>query len=97
MNLTFTIIFFRGEGMGFLQITSMVGSALVPWIVEWLKVFHAAIPFSLMGGLSLTGAVLMLTLPETKGRATFETVDQLLGVKTRGKKTNNKDAQNEVG
>ena len=97
MILTLHAIFFRGEGMGFLQITSMVGSALVPWIVEWLKVFHAAIPFSLMGGLSLTGAVLMLTLPETKGRATFETVGQLLGAKTKGNEANSTGAPNEVG
>ena len=81
--------------MGFLQITSMVGSALVPWIVDWLKVFNAAIPFSLMGGLSLTGAALMLTLPETKCRATFETVDQLLGIKIRGQEANKAGAQNE--
>ena len=73
--------------MGFLQITSRVGSALAPWLAKWLKVFHAALPFSLMGGLSLTGAALLLTLPDTKDKATFETIDQLLGVENRRKKS----------
>ena len=71
--------------MGFLQITARVGSALAPWLAKWLKVFHGALPFSLMGGLSLTGAALLLTLPDTKGRATFETIDQLLGLVNREK------------
>ena len=71
--------------MGFLQITARVGSALAPWLAKWLKVFHAALPFSLMGGLSLTGAALLLTLPDTKSRATFETIDQLLGLDNREK------------
>ena len=82
--------------MGFLQIASMAGSALVPWIVEWLKVFHAVIPFSLMGGLSLVAAVLLLKLPDTKDKATFETTEQLLGVKGTKYSTNSTDAQNEV-
>ena len=72
--------------MGFVQITARIGSALAPWVAKWLRVFHVAIPFSLMGGLSLIGAALLLTLPDTKGRATFETIDQLLGVEKRGKK-----------
>jgi len=76
----------RGEGMGFLQITSRIGSALAPWVAKWLRVFHVAIPFSLMGGLSLIGAALLLTLPDTKDKATFETIDQLLGVENREKK-----------
>eukprot|EP00795_Rhopilema_esculentum_P001447 gene1447-15872_t len=67
----------RGEGMGFLQITSRVGSALAPWIAKWLRVFHVTIPFSLMGALSLLSSVLLLILSETKGRETLETVNQL--------------------
>ena len=69
--------------MGFLQITSRVGSALAPWLAKWLGVVHVAIPFSLMGGLSLTGAALLLTLSDTKNKATFETIDQLLGTKKK--------------
>ena len=63
--------------MGFLQITSRVGSALAPWIAKWLRVFHVTIPFSLMGVLSLLSSVLLLILSETKGRETLETVNQL--------------------
>ena len=87
--------------MGFLQITSRVGSALAPWLAKWLTVFHVAIPFSLMGGLSLIGAALLLTLPDTKDKATFETIDQLLGVESREKKgslilQNNSGTRSEV-
>ena len=87
--------------MGFVQITSRIGSALAPWFAKWLGVFHVAIPFSLMGGLSLIGAALLLTLPDTKGRATFETIDQLLGVENRRKEVslvlqNNTITQNDV-
>eukprot|EP00795_Rhopilema_esculentum_P001443 gene1443-15868_t len=67
----------RGEGMGFLQITARVGSALAPWIAKWLRVFHVTIPFSLMGALSLLSSVLLLNLSETKDRETLETVNQL--------------------
>ena len=84
-SFTLNVIAFRGEGMGFLQITARIGSALAPWVAKWLKVFHVAIPFSLMGGLSLIGAALLLKLPDTKGRATFETIHQLLGVENRTK------------
>ena len=65
--------------MGFLHVTSRIEeSALAPRLAMKLKVFHAALPFSLMGGLSSTEAALLLTLPDTKSRATFETIDQLL-------------------
>ena len=68
------------------QIASIVGSALATWLAKCLKVLYTALPFSLMGGLSSTRAALLLTLPHTKSKATFETIDQLLGVENRGKK-----------
>ena len=71
--------------MGFLQITSRVGSALAPWLAKWLGVVSVAVPFSLMGGLSLTGAALLITLSDTKDKATFETIDQLLDAKKKAK------------
>ncbi|XP_065064769.1 organic cation transporter protein-like isoform X2 [Rhopilema esculentum] len=67
----------RAEGMGFLQITARVGSALAPWIAKWLRVFHVMLPFSLMAALSLLSSVLLLNLSETKDRETLETVNQL--------------------
>ena len=36
---------------------------------------HAALPFSIMGAIALQAAVLGLFLPETKGAATMETMD----------------------
>ena len=72
--------------MGFLQITSRVGSALAPWLAKWLQVFHVAIPFSLMGGLSLIGSSLLLTLSDTKGQATLETLNQLYSIDRKMKK-----------
>ncbi|XP_065064777.1 organic cation transporter protein-like [Rhopilema esculentum] len=77
----------RGEGMGFLQITARVGSALAPWIAKWLRVFHVMLPFSLMGALSLLSSVLLLVLAETKDRETLETVNQLFKLDSE----NNKD------
>ena len=38
---------------------------------------HAALPFSIMGAIALQAAVLGLFLPETKGAATMETMDDM--------------------
>ena len=38
---------------------------------------HAALPYGIMGAVCLQGAVLALFLPETKGRPTLETMDDM--------------------
>ena len=61
--------------MGYLQVTSRIGSALAPWVAKWLQVFHVALPFSLMGGSSFIAGMLLLLLPETKNCKTADTLD----------------------
>ena len=55
--------------------TSRLGAALAPWVSKWLNVFHAVLPFSVMGGSSLIASILLLWLPETANKATAETLD----------------------
>ena len=61
--------------MGYLQVTSRIGSALAPWVAKWLQIFHVALPFSLMGGSSFIAGMLLLLLPETKNCKTADTLD----------------------
>ena len=61
--------------MGYLQITSRIGSALAPWVVKWLKIVHIILPFSLMGGSAIVCAILLLWLPETANKKTAETLE----------------------
>lgn len=65
--------------MGFLQITARVGSAFAPWAVTWLAVFDVAIPFTLMGVLSLLASFACMALSETRDLKTRESTDQILG------------------
>eukprot|EP00794_Sanderia_malayensis_P020161 gene20161-22136_t len=64
----------RSEGIGWLQVTSRIGSALSPWVTEWLKVFHIILPFSIMGGTCFLSAIFLLHLPETKEQPTAEVI-----------------------
>ena len=72
----------RAEGMGYLQVTSRIGSASAPWVAKSLITFHNAAPFIFMGITTLIASAILIVLPETKGAATAETcekvVDQLL-------------------
>ncbi len=67
--------------MSFVQITARVGSAMAPWLAKGLGVFHIAIPFSLMGALSLLAGFICMVLPETRGVHTLETTKEVIGVK----------------
>ncbi len=85
--------------MGYVQITSRIGSALAPWVAKWLGVFHVAVPFSVMGALSIVAALLLLWLPETRNRKTIETVQDLIGdmpVRTQATLIEKKEATNAV-
>ena len=70
-------IYCRAQGMGFLQITARIGSALAPWVAKWLKVVHIVLPFSLMGGSTFVAALLLLWLPETADKATAEILENI--------------------
>ena len=54
--------------MGWLQITSRIGSASASWVAKGLKAVHHVTPFIVMGSLAVIGSVLSLLLPETKGK-----------------------------
>ena len=56
----------RSEGMGFLQVTARIGSALAPIIVKVFIKFNKIVPFVLVGVLSYIAFGLSLYLPETK-------------------------------
>lgn len=43
-----------------------MGASSSPWISQWMKKFHVAIPSFTIGGLALLSCVLATTLPETK-------------------------------
>ena len=66
----------RAQGMGYLQIMARIGSALAPWIADWLVQIHQVLPFAVMGILTIVGAVLALWLPETKDQPTKEVEDR---------------------
>ena len=59
----------RSEGMGFLQVTARIGSALAPIIVKVFIKFNKTVPFVLVGVLSCIAFGLSLYLPETKFKA----------------------------
>ena len=59
----------RNQGMGFLQVVSHGGSAIVPWIVKGLKPFGSWCPFVVLGGFALIASILGKWLPETKEAA----------------------------
>eukprot|EP00112_Aurelia_sp_Birch-Aquarium-sp1_P026753 Seg97.16 transcript_id=Seg97.16/GoldUCD/mRNA.D3Y31 product="Solute carrier family 22 member 3" protein_id=Seg97.16/GoldUCD/D3Y31 len=65
----------RSAAIGYLQVTARIGSALAPWVAKWLQIFHVALPFSLMGGLSFIAGMLLLLLPETKNCKTADVLD----------------------
>ena len=56
----------RSEGMGFLQVTARIGSALAPIIVKVFIKFNKVAPFVLVGALGCIAFALSLYLPETK-------------------------------
>ena len=60
--------------MGYLQIAARLGSAMAPWVAKWLIVFHVVLPFTLMGGSAVVGAILLLWLPETANKKTLESL-----------------------
>ena len=56
----------RSEGMGFLQVTARIGSALAPIMVKVFIKFNKVVPFVLVGALGCIAFALSLYLPETK-------------------------------
>ena len=74
----------RATAMGFLQVTARVGAASAPWVANGLLEVHTAAPYLVMGGVAFFGAVLLFVVPETKGRAMKDTVEDYFGESDKG-------------
>lgn len=82
----------RNTAMGCCSMAARIGTIIAPFII-YLGQYYKALPYILMGGLALCGAVLCLLLPETYRRALPETISQMqLICGRRGKKE--KEAEN---
>ena len=71
--------------MGLLTVVSRIGAATAPWVAQFLRDVHSALPFTIMGGLTLLSALLCFKLNETLGMATAETMDQFKTDKEQNK------------
>ena len=60
--------------MGFTQMTSRIGAVGAPFIAKGLKLIHLRAPFMFMGAIGALTSILLVFLPETKGKPTKETV-----------------------
>ena len=56
----------RSGGIGFMQISSRIGSASAPWVAKCLKMVGRNAPFAAMGVVSFIGFGIGVYLPETK-------------------------------
>ena len=57
--------------MAMVFISGHIGAATSPFLVQLTRI-NAVLPFAVMGALSVIGAILCWTLPETLGRKTAE-------------------------
>jgi len=76
----------RSQGMGLLSVVSRLGGASAPWVAQFLGHVHVALPFGVMGGLTLASAITLCGLKETMGVATSETLDDALAEVADGEK-----------
>ncbi|CAH3146158.1 unnamed protein product, partial [Porites evermanni] len=61
----------RNSGIAMVFISGHIGAATSPFLVQLTRI-NAVLPFAVMGALSVIGAILCWTLPETLGRKTAE-------------------------
>lgn len=59
----------RAKGIGFMQIFEMIGGACAPFIAKELFRVSKIVPFLIFGIFSIIGSLLLIFLPETKGRS----------------------------
>ncbi|XP_057313743.1 solute carrier family 22 member 15-like [Hydractinia symbiolongicarpus] len=84
----------RTQGMGINIVTSRIGAATSPFI-KVLDQFHVAAPFALMVVCAVIATLLALTLPETLGKPTRETLDDMIdnGIKMHAFYALNEDVE----
>ena len=66
----------RATGMSTSSSAARIGSFAASYII-WLIRIHVALPYGIMGAICLQAAIFGLFLPETKGAATLETLDDM--------------------
>ncbi|XP_070773232.1 solute carrier family 22 member 4-like [Enoplosus armatus] len=82
----------RNTAMGCCSMAARIGTIVSPFII-YLGQYFKALPYILMGGLAISGAVLCLFLPETYGKALPETIPQMQQM-CRGRGKKEKEAEN---
>ncbi|XP_070773242.1 solute carrier family 22 member 4-like [Enoplosus armatus] len=82
----------RNTAMGCCSMAARIGTIVSPFII-YLGQYFKALPYILMGGLAISGAVLCLLLPETYGKALPETISQMQQI-CRGRGKKEKEAEN---
>ncbi|KAK3734006.1 hypothetical protein QZH41_009852, partial [Actinostola sp. cb2023] len=63
----------RNTGMGLMTITSRIGAATAPFVVQMTRI-NAILPFALMGIATFAAAFSCWFLPETRGKSTREVI-----------------------
>lgn len=66
----------RNTAMGLCSMAARIGTITSPFIL-FLGNYYKALPYILMGGLGILGALLCLLLPETHKKALPETIAQM--------------------
>ncbi|XP_073236128.1 organic cation transporter protein-like [Porites lutea] len=69
----------RNVGMGTSTSVARLGSFASPYVVHLSRV-HPLLPYGIMGAKALLASILCMTLPETKGLPTAETMDSEQGI-----------------
>ncbi|KAM8741999.1 organic cation/carnitine transporter 2-like [Acanthopagrus schlegelii] len=66
----------RNTAMGCCSVAARIGTIISPFII-YLGRYYKALPYILMGGLAICGAISSLILPETYGKPLPETIPQM--------------------
>lgn len=82
----------RNSAMGCCSMAARIGTIISPFIL-YLGQYVKSLPYILMGGLAISGAVLCLLLPETFGKALPETLSQMQQI-CRRRDRKEKEAEN---
>ena len=61
--------------MSFVSACTYTGGGVAPWISQGLTKIHQALPFYILGGISIVSGLLSCFLKETLNVATKETIE----------------------
>ncbi|XP_030010419.1 solute carrier family 22 member 4-like [Sphaeramia orbicularis] len=75
----------RNTAMGCCSMAARVGSIVSPFII-YLSKFYKALPYIVMGGLAIAGALICLLLPETFGKPLPQDISQVQPICRRQRK-----------